>query len=162
MHNECNSRIYRHKMNIKLKTLFSSILHDRFFEIINSIHEESFSFNYDQIRHNNLNFSIWWKNVDVSIPLSSLKSTESLMVPNQSCMEGVQKIWIFIGSLAKWVDCSPLARETRVQSQVMSYQRLLKMVLDTSLFNTQHYKVHIKGKVEQSRGRSSALPYSSV
>ena len=26
-----------------------------------------------------------------------------------------------------------------------------KMVLDTSLFNTQHYKVQIKGKVEQSR-----------
>ena len=29
------------------------------------------------------------------------------------------------------------------------------MVLDTSLFNTQHYKVRIKGKVEQSRERSS-------
>ena len=26
-----------------------------------------------------------------------------------------------------------------------------KMVLDTSLLNTQHYKVRIKGKVEQSR-----------
>ena len=32
-----------------------------------------------------------------------------------------------------------------------------KMVLDASLFNTQHYKVRIKGKVEQSRERSSAL-----
>ena len=31
-----------------------------------------------------------------------------------------------------------------------------KMVLDASLFNTQHYKVRIKGKVEQSRERSSA------
>ena len=30
----------------------------------------------------------------------------------------------------------------------------LKMVLDTSLFNTQKYKVRIKGKVEQSRERS--------
>ena len=37
-----------------------------------------------------------------------------------------------------------------------------KMVLDTSLLNTQHYKVCIKGKVEQSRGRGSALPYTSV
>ena len=37
-----------------------------------------------------------------------------------------------------------------------------KMVLDTSLFNAQHYKVHIKGKVEQSRERSSALPYILV
>ena len=32
------------------------------------------------------------------------------------------------------------------------------MVLDASLLNTQHYKVRIKGKVEQSRERSSALP----
>ena len=37
-----------------------------------------------------------------------------------------------------------------------------KMVLDTSLLNTQQYKVRIKGKVEQSRERSSALPYTSV
>ena len=38
----------------------------------------------------------------------------------------------------------------------------LKMVLDTSLLNTQQYKVRIKGKVEKSRERSSALPYTSV
>ena len=36
--------------------------------------------------------------------------------------------------------------------------KTLKMVLDTSLLNTQQYKVHIKGKVEQSRERSSTLP----
>ena len=30
-----------------------------------------------------------------------------------------------------------------------------KMVLDVSLHNNQHYKVRIKGKVEQSRERSS-------
>ena len=36
------------------------------------------------------------------------------------------------------------------------------MVLDTSLLNTQQYKVRIKGKVEQSREKSSALPYTSV
>ena len=34
-----------------------------------------------------------------------------------------------------------------------------KMVLDASLLNTQHYKVQIKGKVEQPMERSSALPY---
>ena len=39
--------------------------------------------------------------------------------------------------------------------------KTLKMVLDT-LLNTQRYKVHIKGKVEQSRERSSALPYTLV
>ena len=37
-----------------------------------------------------------------------------------------------------------------------------KMVLDATLLNTQHYKVRIKGKLEQSRERSSALPNFSV
>ena len=37
-----------------------------------------------------------------------------------------------------------------------------EMVLDISLLNNLHYKVRIKGKVEQSRERSSALPYISV
>ena len=36
------------------------------------------------------------------------------------------------------------------------------MVLDVSLRNTQQYKVRIKGKMEQSREKSSALPYTSV
>ena len=37
-----------------------------------------------------------------------------------------------------------------------------KMVLDGALLNTQPYKVRIKGKVDQSRERSSALHYTSV
>ena len=40
--------------------------------------------------------------------------------------------------------------------------KTLKMVLDTSLLNTQQYKVRIKGKVEQSRERSSTLSYTLV
>ena len=36
----------------------------------------------------------------------------------------------------------------------------LKMVLDTSLLNTQQYKVGIKDKVEQPREKSSALSYT--
>ena len=40
--------------------------------------------------------------------------------------------------------------------------KTLKMVLDTSLLNTQQNEVHIKGKVEQSRERSSALSYTLV
>ena len=32
-----------------------------------------------------------------------------------------------------------------------------KMALDAIFLNTQHYKIRIKGKVEQSRERSSAL-----
>ena len=40
--------------------------------------------------------------------------------------------------------------------------KTLKMVLDASLLNTQHYKVWIKGKVEQSREKNSALSYTLV
>ena len=40
--------------------------------------------------------------------------------------------------------------------------KILKMVLDTTLLNTQQYEVRIKGKVEQSKERSSALPNTSV
>ena len=37
-----------------------------------------------------------------------------------------------------------------------------KMVLDAALLNTQHYKLRIKGKEEQSREWSNALPYTLV
>ena len=37
-----------------------------------------------------------------------------------------------------------------------------KITLDISLLNTQHYKLRIKGKVEQSGARSSTLPDTSV
>ena len=40
--------------------------------------------------------------------------------------------------------------------------KTFKMVLDTSLLNTQQYKVRIKGKVEQSCERIHALPYTLV
>ena len=43
-----------------------------------------------------------------------------------------------------------------------SHTKDSKMVLDAALVNTQHYKVRIKGKVEQSSERSSALPDTSV
>ena len=36
------------------------------------------------------------------------------------------------------------------------------MLLDVTLLNTQHYKVRIKGKAEQSREKSSALSYTVV
>ena len=51
-----------------------------------------------------------------------------------------------------------MARETlgSIPGRVM--QKSPKMVLDATLFNTQHYNVRIKGKVEQSRERSSAPP----
>ena len=39
-----------------------------------------------------------------------------------------------------------MARETGVQPQVKSYQRLKKMLLDAAFLNTEYYKVRIKGK----------------
>ena len=40
--------------------------------------------------------------------------------------------------------------------------KIQKMVLSAALLNTRHYKVQIKGKMEQSRERSNALPYITV
>ena len=65
--------------------------------------------------------------------------------------------YYFTDSLALWEECSPMVRETGVQSPDRVIPKTLKMVLDASLLNTQHYKVRIKGKVEQSRERSSDL-----
>ena len=64
--------------------------------------------------------------------------------------------------MGRYIECSRMTRETVVQSQVASYQRLKKMLLDAALLNNQNYKVPIKGKVEQSREKSSALAYISV
>ena len=50
-----------------------------------------------------------------------------------------------------------MARETEVQSQVESYQRLKKWYLMPP-YLIQHYKVRIKRKMEQSTEWSSPLP----
>ena len=40
--------------------------------------------------------------------------------------------------------------------------KIQKMILGAALFNTQHYKLQIKSKVEQPREWSRTLPYISV
>ena len=55
------------------------------------------------------------------------------------------------------VEYSPIAGETGVQSHVV-IPKTQKVVLDTSLLNTQHYNARFMGKVEQSRKRSSPAP----
>ncbi len=40
--------------------------------------------------------------------------------------------------------------------------KAIKIVFDTSLLDTQQYKIRRKDKVEQSRERSSALPNTAV
>ena len=56
-------------------------------------------------------------------------------------------------ALAEWVECS-------IPGRVIP--KTIKMALDTSLYNTQRYKVPIKGKVEQSRERNIAFLDTSV
>ena len=49
-----------------------------------------------------------------------------------------------------------------IPGRVIPKTKKKKMVLDAFLLTTQHYKVRINGKVEQSREKSSALPYTLV
>ena len=59
-----------------------------------------------------------------------------------------------------WVFANSLGDRGSIPGRVIP--KTQKMVLDATLLNIQYYKVRIKGKVEQSREWSSALPYTSV
>ena len=48
--------------------------------------------------------------------------------------------------------------ETGLQSQVESYKNLKKIILYATLLSTQHFKVQVKGKVEQTKGKESSPP----
>ena len=50
----------------------------------------------------------------------------------------------------------------RVSISGLVMPKIQTIALDTSLLKTQHYKVRIKVKVEQSRERRNALPYTPV
>ena len=63
------------------------------------------------------------------------------------------------GPLALWIECSPEDWGS-IPGRVIP--KTQKMVFDAALLSTQHYKVRIKGKVEQPREWSSVLPYTSV
>ena len=52
--------------------------------------------------------------------------------------------------------------ELRSPGPMSSHNNDSKNGLDSALFNTQHYKVWIKGKLEKSREWSSALTYTSM
>ena len=66
----------------------------------------------------------------------------------------------FTGTLAQRLECSQWPGRPGIPGRVIP--KTLKMELDTTLLNTQHYKVRFKGKVEQSWEWSSALPYTLV
>ena len=62
----------------------------------------------------------------------------------------------FIG-LAVRVFVNGLGDRGSIPGRVIS--KTQKMLLDASLFNNQHYKVQIKGKMVQSRERSCTPPF---
>ena len=49
--------------------------------------------------------------------------------------------------LAQWVECSPHGPKDLGSIPGCVIPKTLKIVLDTYLPNTQHYKLHIKGKI---------------
>ena len=65
-------------------------------------------------------------------------------------------IYIYIGQMSRVFGNDPGDRGS-ISGRVIP--KALKMVLDICLLNIQLYKLGIKGKVEQSRKRGSALPY---
>ena len=66
------------------------------------------------------------------------------------------------GTLAQRLECSLNGPGDLGSIPGRVIPKTLKMELDTTLLNTQHYNVRFKGKVEQSREWSSALPYTLV
>ena len=69
------------------------------------------------------------------------------------------KILVFHGLMSKVFVHGPGDRGS-IPGQVIP--KTQKMVLDAALLNTQHYKVRIKGKVEQFRELGSVLPNTSM
>ena len=92
-------------------------------------------------------------------PYSCLSSHFSFIVFVIFVYIYVANIYQLIGQVGR-VFANGLGDLGSIQGRVIP--KTLKMVLDTSLLNTQQYKVRIKAKVKQSRERSSALPYTSV
>ena len=66
---------------------------------------------------------------------------------------------LYIGQISRVFANSPGDRGSNPGRIILKTQR---NVLDAAFLNTQHYKVRIKGKVEQSRKWSSALAYTSA
>ena len=85
---------------------------------------------------------------------------------NLSCIQFVRRgkyiyiyIYIYVGLVGR-VFANGLDDRIPIPDQVIP--KAQKIFLDASLLSTQHYEVRIKGKQEEIRERSCALPYSSV
>ena len=110
--------------------------------------------------------SIWWWGSSTE-NLGSVRYTIIAIAPSSwsgsICWGPIcranRTIQSFIGLIGR-VFTNALGDQDSIPGQVIP--KTQKIVLDASLLNPQHYKVWIKGEVEQSRERSSALPYTSV
>ena len=88
---------------------------------------------------------------------------ESLVCPDLGLKPGLMDHWWTIYSLGQWsigLSVRVFANSPGDQGSISGriIPKTPKMVFHASLLNTQHYKLRIKGKVEQSRKWSSALP----
>ena len=90
-----------------------------------------------------------------SIQKSVLKQLTSLGHSQTQILE-LKKITSDIGMMVR-VFANGLGDRGSIPGQVIP-----KTKKNASLLNTQQYKVGLKGKVEQSKERSSALPYTLV
>ena len=68
-------------------------------------------------------------------------------------------VWYTIGLMSRVFDNGPGDQGSILDRVIPKTQ---KIVVDATLLNTQHYKVRIKGKVEQTRKWSITLPYTMV
>ena len=71
-----------------------------------------------------------------------------------------RQLYLFIIGLMSRVFSGSLGDQGSIPGRVIPETQ--KTVLDAAFLNTQHHKVMIKGKVEQSREWCSALPNTSV
>ena len=69
-------------------------------------------------------------------------------------------IFFYYGTLMSRVVANYLGDQGSIPGRVIP--KTEEMVLDAALLSTQHYKVRIKGKVEQSKEWNSTLPYITV
>ena len=72
------------------------------------------------------------------------------IISHHQCLRGFQMTWVNIGLMSRAFD-NGLGDRGSIANRVIPKtwkKKKEKKVLDATLLGTQHYKVHIKGKVE--------------
>ena len=91
------------------------------------LHLQTINFRWNNI----ITFCISKIDILLTLELSSQKMVSAckVQIPLKAVYINFMLMLFLTGSLALWVECSPMVREIRVQSQVSSYQRLKKWYL---------------------------------